>query len=287
MMFERNFTRYLAAKKTVDDRALNRNVWDALCRALPPQATDAPLRVIEVGAGIGTMVERFIERGVLTHAVYTAIDADADNIAALKRRLPNTPGIRIEAQAIDIFDFSRRARGQSTWDLLIANALLDLLDVPRALPQLFSLLNHGGLFYFTINFDGATIFEPTIDAAFDAEIERLYHQTMDERVTNGVSSGDSRTGRHLFEQLRALNAEIIEAGSSDWVVFAGKAGYPNDEAYFLHFIVDTIRHALEHRPELAQQRNRLFDWIARRHEQIESGTLVYIAHQIDLVGRSV
>ena len=27
MAFERNFIRYLAAKKTVDDRALNRNVW--------------------------------------------------------------------------------------------------------------------------------------------------------------------------------------------------------------------------------------------------------------------
>lgn len=285
MTFERNFIRYLAAKKSVDDRALNRNVWDAMRRALPAQSVHTPLRVIEAGAGIGTMVERFSERNVLTHATYTAIDADADHIAELNRRLPKPPGICIESQVSNIFDFIARVRGQLKWDLLVAHAFLDLLDVPRALPQLFSLLQHGGLFYFTLNFDGATIFEPAIDPAFDAEIEQLYHRTMDERVTDGVPSGDCRTGRHLLPLLREAGAEIIEAGSSDWVVFAGARGYPNDEAYFLHFIIDEIRAALTQRPELSPHQDRFRDWIARRHRHIEEGALVYIAHQIDVVGR--
>ena len=47
-----DFTRYLASKRTVDDRALNRQVWqtlaDAVVAELPP---DRPLRVLEVGAG--------------------------------------------------------------------------------------------------------------------------------------------------------------------------------------------------------------------------------------------
>lgn len=286
MTFERNFIRYLAAKKTVDDRALNRNVWDAMYRALPAQSVNAPLRVIEAGAGIGTMIERFIERNVLTHATYTAIDADANHIAELNRRLPTPPGICIEPQVSDIFDFIARARGQSKWDLLVAHAFLDLLNVPRALPQLFSLLKRGGLFYFTLNFDGATIFEPAIDPAFDAEIEQLYHRTMDERVTDGAPSGDCRTGRHLLHLVRASGAEIIEAGGSDWIVFAGARGYANDEAYFLHFIIDEVRTALMHRPELSSQQNRFRNWIVRRHQQIEEGTLVYIAHQIDVVGRA-
>lgn len=285
MTTDRNFIRYLAAKKLVDDRALNRNVWDAMCHALPPLSEDAPLRVIEVGAGIGTMIERFVERGVLLHATYTAIDADANHIAELNRRTQHIPGIGVETCVTDIFDFVAHSRHERTWDLLIAHAFLDLLDVPRALPQLVSLLKHDGLFYFTINFDGATIFEPVVDAEFDAEIERLYHRTMDERVTNGVRSGDSCSGRHLFEQLRALNVEIIEAGGSDWVVFAGKDGYAGDEAFFLHFIVDTVREALEHRPELSSQRDRFLNWIAHRHRLIDEGTLVYIAHQIDVVGR--
>lgn len=283
MTFECNFIRYLAAKKTVDDRALNRNVWDALCRALPPQSPTRPLRVIEIGAGIGTMLERLIERGVLTHAKYTALDVDATNIAELKRRVPNAPGICVQAHVSDVYGFCARMRGEQTWDVLIANAFLDLLDVPRVLPQLFALLEHGGLFYFTINFDAATIFEPVIDPAFDALIERAYHRTMDARITNGLRSGDSRTGRHLFGWLREGGAEIIEAGSSDWVVFAGAHGYPHDEAYFLHFIIETVRAALEHCEEI--DFHRLRDWIACRHQQIEEGKLVYIAHQIDVVGR--
>jgi len=285
MTLERNFICYLAAKKAIDDRALNRNVLDTLRANLPAQTVDAPLRVIEVGAGTGTMFEYLIERGILRHAQYTAIDQDVDSIAELNRRLIHPPGVTIESETIDVFDFITRERGRRSWDVLIAKAFLDLLDLACALPQLFALLRPGGLFYFTINFDGATIFEPVIDAAFDSEIERLYHQTMDERVTNGARSGDSRTGRRMFYRLRECGAEILQAGSSDWVLFAGKTGFSNDEAYFLHFIIDTVRGALEHHPDLIDRRAQFIDWIARRHRQIDEGTLVYIAHQLDFVGR--
>lgn len=272
MTCEMDFARYLAAKKTVDDRALNRNVWDALTHTLPPQ----PLHAIEVGAGIGTMIERLVERGVLTRAHYTAIDADARNIDELKRRCAKfTPAIQIDAHAIDVFDFIAQA---PEYDLLIANAFLDLVDLPSALPKLLSLLKPGGLFYFTINYDGATIFEPVIDAELDHAIEQLYHATMDRRA------GGSRTGRRLFQALRGANAEISQAGSSDWVVFAGARGYAHDEAYFLHFIIETVRAALENEPTLAH--DRLRDWVTQRHQQIDEGTLLYIAHQVDVVGKS-
>lgn len=280
-----DFVRYLAAKKTVDDRALNRNVWEAFVRALPPQSPTRPVRVLEIGAGIGTMLERLVEKKVLTAATYTALDVEVMQINELKRRCANLPGIHLEACVEDVFDFCARRRGTQTWDVLIASAVLDLFDVPRVLPQLFALLEQGGLFYFPINFDGATIFEPVIDPAFDALIEQVYHRTMDERVTNGVRSGDSRTGRHLFRWLRESGAEIIAAGSSDWVVFADAHGYPHDEAYFLHFIIETVRTALEPCAEIDARRLR--EWVTCRHQQIEEGKLVYIAHQIDLVGRVI
>ncbi|MGA8830385.1 MAG: hypothetical protein WB554_02150, partial [Desulfomonilaceae bacterium] len=77
--------------------------------------------------------------------------------------------------------------------------------------------------------------------------------------------------------------EILESGSSDWTVFAGKDGYREDESYFLHFIVHTMYSALKERPELDRQRfNR---WIKERHSQIEDGKLVYIAHQLDFLCR--
>jgi hypothetical protein len=106
---------------------------------------------------------------------------------------------------------------------------------------------------------------------------------MDQRITAGRLSGDSRTGRHLFDHLRAAGAELLDAGGSDWVVFAGPNGYPGDEAYFLHFILHTIHSALEGHPDLDAA--RFADWIARRHAQVDQGGLVYIAHQLDFLGR--
>ena len=312
MITDYSFIRYLSAKKTVDDRALNRNVLDAFVRALPSATPESPLRVLEVGAGIGTMIERLLIHDVLGYATYTAIDANAATFSELNRRLPNwakehgftvdilssqdtalrrmrlsrsAQNVVVESHTIDVFDLITDEHYHQSWDVLIAHAVLDLLDVPRTLPQLLSMLRSGGLFYFTINYDGATIFEPMIDREFDAEIERLYHQTMDERITNGIRSGDSRTGRHLFHWLRQNDVDVIAAGSSDWVVFGGAQGYPGDEAYFLHFIVETVRSALEQHPTMAAQHDRFLDWIAQRHRQIDAGTLVYIAHQLDFVGR--
>lgn len=272
-----SFPRYLAAKKSVDDRALNWHVWQAMAEALP-----APARILEIGAGIGTMVERFEEHGLLAGREYTAVDNQPDNMTTARRRLGHLPN-DIHLETSDLFDFIRREQGKQTWDLLIAHAFLDLMDIPATLPQLFSLLKPGGHFYFTINFDGATILQPAINPVLDAQIEQLYHQTMDARITAGRPSGDSRSGRHLFYHLRQAGGKILAAGSSDWVVFAGADGYPADEAYFLHFIIHTMEQALAVHPELDAA--RFADWIAQRQRQIKSGDLVYIAHQIDFWGR--
>jgi hypothetical protein len=158
------------------------------------------------------------------------------------------------------------------------------VDIPTTLPRLFRLLRPGGLFYFTINFDGATLFEPAIDPGFDELIQSLYHRTMDDRITDGHLSGDSRSGRRLFGHLKTAGAQILAAGASDWVVFPGRNGYPDDETYFLHFIIHTIYKALAGHPEMDPL--CLDAWATERHAQIERCELVYIAHQMDFVGRT-
>jgi SAM-dependent methyltransferase len=300
-----SFTRYLSAKKSVDDRALNRHVWEALLRALPPATADAPLRVLEVGAGTGAMFERMLAWGLLTYADYTALDLQQENIASAHQQLPlwasrqgyscqiESPDrlvfsgqglqVSLHLQAIDLQDFIAQHSGRQSWGLLVAHAFLDLMDIPSLLPRLLRLSAPGGLFYFTLNFDGATLLEPALDPDLDELIQSLYHRSMDERLVNGKPSGDSRSGRHLFGYLRAAGVEIIAAGASDWVVFPGLRGYPKDEAYFLHFIVHTIHQALAGHPEL--DRMRFERWVAERHAQIERGELMYIAHQLDFVGR--
>jgi SAM-dependent methyltransferase len=305
-----SFTRYLAAKKSVDDRSLNQHVWAQLAATLPPSSRENPLRVIEIGAGIGTMIERLLERGLLGDAHYTAIDNQPENLSAARLRLEGWAlaqnmeiqtwsnhvllekdhhQITVSLEHADVLDLiadqdaGQQGSGPGA-DLLLAHAVLDLLDVPAVLPGLLRLLTPGGLFYFSLNFDGLTLLEPAIDPELDDLIPILYHRTMDERLVGGKPSGDSRTGRHLFTHLKNAGAKLLAAGASDWVVYPLQGSYPGDEAYFLHFIIHTIHQALGDSSEMNPA--RLNDWIAKRHAQIDRGELVYIAHQIDMLGRS-
>ena len=296
-----SFTQYLAAKKTVDDRALNRSVFSKLKNAAAKQVN---LRCLELGAGVGTMLERLLQAGVFQQASYMGIDSDPANIeTGLKRlqawgtahgyqvqpertelvfRSQPRREIRAALQSADALEYCTRSETQGAYDLLAAHAFLDLFDLPGALPVFLRALRPGGLCYFTINFDGDTIFEPTISPVFDDLVTSLYHRTMDERLTDGKRSGDSRSGRHLFSLLPQNGVQILAAGASDWVVFPGARGYPNDEAYFLHHILHFFEQSLGGHPELDQDTFR--SWLTLRHAQVERGELVFIAHQLDFLG---
>jgi hypothetical protein len=146
------------------------------------------------------------------------------------------------------------------------------------------LLVPAGVYWFTINYDGESIFAP--GHSRDDQVMQAYHRDMDERVRYGRPAGESRTGRHLFHHLRAAGAPALAAGSSDWVVSAGPDGnYPADEVYFMRRILDTIRDALRNRPDRVDPAD-LADWLAVRCRQLAAGDLVYIAHQLDFAGRS-
>ncbi len=288
---EYSFPHYLHSKQTVDDRALNKDVFATLKQNLPP----APFSVIEIGAGIGTMLTRLVEWELLTNAEYLALDEMDENIAYASEWIPKWAGIaglraeriaenkirlqdkkrdiRIKFERADVFDFIKTNPPKS--DLLIAHAVLDLFPLPESLPKLFSLTK--SLAWLTINFDGMTIFEPTIDAALDATIERLYHESMDTRPTGG----DSRTGRHLFSHLRWVNAQILAAGASDWVVHPIDGKYPADEKYFLYFILHFFEESLTRHKDLNTK--AFADWLSKRRVQIERGELVYLAHQMDFL----
>ena len=299
---EYSFTRYLESKKSVDDRALNRLVLATLTKHLPKQNPEKPLKVLEIGAGIGAMIDRMMNWGILNYADYTAVDFLFANKEHALRWLGSqcekrgakfseissdywilkgkNQQIQVDFITKDFFDFIGSQTGK--WDLLVASAFLDLVDISSTLHLLFSHLKKGGFFYFTTNFDGVSILEPPIDPELDNQIMNLYHKTMDKRIINARSSGDSQTGRHLFSYLNDFGAELLDAGASDWCVFPIEKNYPNDEAYFLHFILNTIHRALENCPNL--NADSLRDWIATRQIQVERGELTYIAHQLDLVG---
>ena len=290
---DHSFSHYLLAKQSVDDRALNRHVYERLAASLPGEG----LSIVEVGAGIGTMLVRLLRWGLLSQAEYILVDELAENIAYAADWIPawakenrlhvekmpsnrlhlfsDTQNVYISLEQADVFDFIQRKPEPA--DLLIAHAFLDLLPMPESLRGLFSLVKKNGLAWLTINFDGVTTFEPVIDTELDQKIERLYHQSMDTRPTGG----DSQAGRHLFGHLAGLGAQIQAAGSSDWVVHAQNGKYPADEAYFLNFILHFFESSLAGQTGLDS--DVFADWLAKRKRQIEYGELVYIAHQMDFL----
>ncbi len=299
---EYSFQRYLLSKRSVDDRALNGRTWQQFSKTLQSAQQMKSASLIEIGAGVGTMFQRLTSSGLLRNAEYTALDSQSENVHFALENLPgwarnhggivkphpagfelHTSHAKIDLvfQEKDIFQFIPTVRGRKTWDFLLAHAFLDLVNVPTALPQLCSIIRPGGLMYFTINFDGLTLFEPVFDPGLDDAIQAAYHRTMDERLVEGKSSGDSRSGRHMFHWLQSAGCETIEAGSSDWVVFARNGKYPEDEGYFLHFIIHTVADALINNAEIDSE--RLVAWESFRHRQIEQAELVYIAHQMDFL----
>lgn len=292
--FERDFHRYLAAKQTVDDRAIDRRTFERLESEL--EQRDA-ISILEVGAGTGAMIERLLALDALPDRVeYTAVDTEARNLDTARERLPSRlegigysvdrtdESLRIERDgrivslelvvddAIQRID-RKRCSGR-TWDLLVGHAVLDVIGLD-SLGVLLSAVP-GGLCYFPITFDGATRFAPRLP--LDERIERRYHRHMDRKP-----DGSSRAGQRVLGRLWESDVELLAVGGSDWVVYGTDAGYPADEAYFLHYIVDTIGRALADDPGLDDE--ALHGWVETRHEHVNEGQLTYVAHQLDLLGR--
>ena|GEM_PF-124883 len=334
------FRRYLRAKRAVDDRALDRRLVGLLRERLADRAaSEGPLRVLEVGSGIGTMVARLIEWEVLPpgETRYVAVDRDAGALAGLEPFLrewaadrsasvsvdeadeggeadalvveSNARTVRVEPVAADAVAFAGERPDE--FDALIGMALLDVLDLD-GLGTLLDALAPGGTYYFPITFDGGTRFRPSHPA--DRAIERRYHAHMDAKP-----GGSSRAGGDALARLREVDgSSLLGVAGSDWVVRPVEVGdrrtpsdspYPGDEAFFLRHILDTVEAAVgevidgsvgeppadggvhtenngvDTKGSDADPAAALDGWLDARRRQVDAGELVYLTHQLDLLGR--
>jgi hypothetical protein len=295
-----SFQRYLRAKRSVDDRSLDRRLVGRLRDGLEDRAAarSGPLRVLEVGAGVGTMVGRLWEWELLPEGAveYAAVDVRETNVRAIPDRLVDwAAGRAVDASLADdavVLAGDERtvtvspvaaeaarfvAASDREWDLLVGMALLDVVGLDR-LPRLVSAVSAGGYWYFPITFDGGTRFVP--DHPADEDVERAYHRHMDEKP-----GGDSRAGSHALDRLQSMDGTVVEgAAGSDWIVSPADGTYPAEERYFLSHVLDTVEGALG---ELDGHGlgNRLDDWLATRRRQVEAAELTYLTHQLDLLGR--
>lgn len=263
---------------------------------------DAPLRVCEIGAGTGSILEQFPDWiGPEQTVNYTAIDTTPEvldiAIEGLDRWIDGTlPTLDTEGRTIvDCLDvpmtvefiatdgLTHMDATQDAYDVLIAQSFMDLIDVEAGLGTLLSGLHPGGLAYLPFTFDGVTAFLPEIDPELDRRIERRYHHHMDTTFKSGGYTGDSRAGRHLLTATGAPPRTVLAAGGSDWIVTPDANGYPHDEAYFLHYIVNTVATALSDDDVIDS--NAVDSWAQRRHEQITAADLTYLTHQLDVLLR--
>lgn len=301
--FSFSYPRYLTAKETVDERALNERVLAHFLRRLTGEVS-ASVDILEVGGGTGATLRRLLwrlGRTDISTVRYTLVDARRDNLEAARTQLrewasANDYRFRSDEERIhlrgpadqanhlesvhvrfrrgDFFDLVSPSRVSGSFDAVVAQALLDIVDIEKALRRLRSVLRDGGLWYLPIHFDGVTAFEPLYDPKVDEQVQRVYHDSM-------VAP---EAGRRILTTIRHLGAHLRAVGASDWVVFAEEEGYPDNEKYFLQcilqFVLDEIKKDGRISTSVAEE------WAAHRWKQIEQESLVYIAHQLDICAQT-
>jgi hypothetical protein len=308
-----DFLAYLEAKRAVDDWALNDRVFERFADELAVLATrrERPVRIVEVGGGIGSMPVRLAERGVLPNtAQYRLIDLDANAVDYAGEWLParlDTAGYAVERTSAGLVAESPTAGAESDRrleirlesgdafadhtadgpvDVVIGSAVFDLVDLDRALPWLSSTLESGGLVYAPLTFDGATGFAPS--DALDGRIERLYHRHMDEVRDE---PGGSRAGRRLLGVLEGDGRpfEVLGVGGSDWILRPQDRAeaVAEDERLVLRHLLETIDGALADYPASTLEPAERRRWIERRRVELDSGEFTLVAHHLDVLARRI
>lgn len=284
-----DYVNYLDVKKNIDDKSLNQSVWNSFALWLNSKSEQKDfLKLMEVGAGIGTMIERLLDASLLRRCHYIALEPEAPFKEAAKTRLMswanskgmtfdiNTEGlwllgnnnsdnsddldVRIEWIAADADKIALLFENESL-DLILSHAVIDLLPVPKIMPVILSKLKQQGAFYFSINFSGQTCFFP--EEQDDQDIADNYHQDMDARFTD-MDWQPSLTGKALSQWLRNHGCSKVIDGESDWNLDSNT--HDASDALFIKNILDTIQKALKTKPGLAA-------WLTKRYRQLEQERL--------------
>jgi SAM-dependent methyltransferase len=301
------FQDYLEAKRPVDDRGRNADVYAAFRAALAERAAAAamrgrPVRVLDAGTGTGAMVRRLLAEPVGTPLEIVAIDRDAKSLArarglvlaaaAKAGLLCGDDGELITVGAGEHAATVRLVRTDMVegalpftflFDIVMAHALMDILPVDLALGRIAGLLEPGGCFYATITYDGRTTLVPAAgDPAFEERVLAVYDRSMDDRRAHGLATGGSRAGTRLVAALPGAGLELTGCGASDWSVYPFGGTYLGRDAVFLEAILRMIA-AEGLRQGLPTDATNA--WLAARLADLAAARLGLIVHQLDVLAR--
>lgn len=269
-----DYVQYLDVKKSIDDRSLNQAVWEHFSSWLLSKGDQGSrLKVLEIGAGIGTMIERLLEASLFNQCHYIALEPEFRfKEAALSRFKSwaskhscsfqiNSAGLWVISNSefevqIEWIDADANTINQlfsdENFDLILSHAVIDLLPVPEIMPIILEKLKTQGAFYFSLNFSGNTNFYPAYEQ--DDEISRLYHADMDSRFPH-LDWQPSLTGKELPVWLKNYGCKQVVGGVSNWELGKG-------DGLFIKNILDTIKKALAGTPGLDT-------WLSKRYKELD------------------
>jgi hypothetical protein len=291
-----DYPEYLAIKQAIDNRSLAQNVWQTMATWLQQNTRKPDFRILEIGAGTGSMIIRLLDAGLLNHCQYFAVELEPDFARVAEHELALWAGDN---------GYSMKAKGPYEWalekhdkfikiswitddilnltscfddgyfDLMIGHAVVDLLPVPECLPGLLKLVKPEGGYYFSLNFAGVTSFAPPHPR--DLEITAAYHRDMDSRFP-GLDWRASQTGQELGRWLEEQGHPVLADGDSNWLL--SSVSEPQAvENRFIENILATMEKALAGKEGLA-------DWLALRRQQADAGELSFFAANRDYFGRT-
>jgi SAM-dependent methyltransferase len=271
-----------------------------LARAHEHAARRAPVRVLDLGAGSGSNLLYLAPRLPAAAQEWTLIDRDVAlvsrveaSFAALARSIaglePGAGALRAGDRVVhyrpEVGDFLRGDGGvfAQSWDLVVANAVFDLLSAEQ-LARFFDLaVEHWQRsrppMYFTINLDHELAIAPA--DPHDHAVRALFHAHMQRQQSFGRALGADSA--QAMTRIAAQRGLLVHTAPSPWHIGA-------DQPQMLHANLDFIDHAahemLAGEPDTAQGRVRALSvaeldrWLAERRAQIDRGQLALtVGHQ--------
>jgi len=267
-----SFDAYLWAKEGIDSKSLHQPTWQLLVEAC---RTQEPARVLEVGAGVGTMLRRLFLAGALGNTSYWALEPQLALLEQASRLLEqlvrdypeSAHNVVLYPLADDWQSFSARPAAHP-YILVVAHAFVDLVDAPAFLDSLVPFVAEGSLVYLSLIFDGLTQWYPQLPE--DDELMDLYHADMGHSVFNGTRSGP-RSARLIWNHALKGGWKLLSAGPSDWIMIAPTSAH---EQVVQLWLLSTIHKVLG---------DRATSWVQRRLIQARQGNLGLRISHMDLL----
>ncbi len=311
-----DYVRYLEAKQTVDDRALDKECMEQFRCTLRRVPKGSTIRIIELGAGTGTMLRRFVSRfdDFFGNPIeYTMVDIKGDALTVARRLLLDPtkklitiqgndasisahhsalhgdipdlqlPGLHVRFVCANAYDFLDD--NVDKLDAVVAASFLDLVSLDGIMYRIKKALNPASQarsFYFPLTFNGVTEFST---ARNDSPILKAFHSSMGDGYAGGKNMRRAFTGSFVEAAVKQFDGKVVMTKDSIWNVTPERNMYEHDEAYFLRCILQFVGSTSE--KELSRHgvsSDDMEKFMSSSMSSLDEKTLSYKAHNVDIVG---